>query len=107
LHGGCHFRGGIHVEAQYSQSVIMIAAVFSILPGPYLAWGFLFTIPLIFIGVNRIDTDAAHSSWGFRLFIIPGTPACWPLRLRRWRRGTPAPPEERHAHRQATKGVAP
>jgi membrane protein implicated in regulation of membrane protease activity len=83
----------------------MIAAAFLILLGIYLACGFLFAIPFVFIGVKKIDPHAARGSWGFRLLIFPGVVAFWPLLLRRWLKGISAPPEERNAHREATKGI--
>jgi len=77
----------------------MIAAAFLIALGVYLAGGLAFAIPFVFTGVKRIDPHAAHGSWGFRLLIIPGTMVFWPLLLRRWIKGVPAPPEECNAHR--------
>lgn len=81
----------------------MIAAVFLIALGIYLALGLLFAIPFALIGVKRIDPHAAHGSWGFRLLIIPGTMALWPLLLKRWRSGVHEPPEECNAHRRAAR----
>jgi hypothetical protein len=86
----------------------MIAATFLILSGTYLAGGLVFTVPFVLSGVKRIDPHAASGSWGFRLFIIPGTLVFWPLLLRRWMRGVHEPPEESNAHRRAAwKGIAP
>lgn len=86
----------------------MIAAVFLILLGIYLACGFLFAIPFTLFGVKKIDPHAAHGSWGFRILIIPGTMAFWPLLLRRWLKGVHEPPEECNAHRKAAReGVIP
>lgn len=84
-----------------------MAATMLILAGIYLACGFLFAIPFVLFGVKKIDPHAARGSWGFRLFIIPGTMAFWPLLLRRWLKGIHEPPEECTVHRQAAKGVAP
>lgn len=80
----------------------MIAATFLILLGSYLACGFLFAIPFALFGVNRIDPHAAHGSWGFRLLIVPGAMAFWPMLLKRWVSGVHEPPEERNAHRRAS-----
>ena len=80
----------------------MIAAVFLILLGAYLACGLVFAIPFALVGVKKIDPHAAHGSWGFRLLVIPGTMAFWPLLLRRWLGGVEKPPEERSAHRRAS-----
>ena len=86
----------------------MIAALLLTLLGIYLAGGFLFAIPFVLFGVKKIDSHAAHSSWGFRLLIIPGAMAFWPLLLRRWLKGVHEPPEECTAHRKAAReGVAP
>ena len=79
----------------------MIAAIFLILLGAYLAVGLVFAIPFVLFGVKKIDPHAAHGSWGFRLLIIPGTMAFWPLLLRRWAMGVHEPPVEKTAHRRA------
>ena len=84
----------------------MIAAVFLILLGVYLACGFVFAFPFVLLGVKKIDPHAAPGSWGFRLLIIPGTMAFWPLLMRRWMKGVHEPPEEYNAHRCATRGRA-
>lgn len=73
----------------------LVAAV-----GVYLAIGVAFAVAFVTRGVGRIDPAAREGSWGFRLAILPGTAALWPLLARRWARGG-APPEERNAHRDA------
>jgi hypothetical protein len=78
----------------------MIVATFLILLGTYLACGLLFAIPFALVGAKRIDPHAAHGSWGFRLLIVPGAMALWPLLLRRWADGVQEPPEECNAHRR-------
>ncbi len=86
----------------------MIAAAFLILLGAYLACGLLFAIPFALVGVKKIDPHAAHGSWGFRVLVIPGAMAFWPMLLRRWVTGVKVPPEECNAHRRAArKGVVP
>jgi hypothetical protein len=81
----------------------MIAAIALILFGVYLACGFLFALPFAFLGVGRIDPHASHGSWGFRLLIIPGAVAFWPILLRRWVKGLHQPPEECTAHRSCSR----
>jgi hypothetical protein len=81
----------------------MIAAIFLILLGAYLACGLVFAIPFALIGVKRIDPHASHGSCGFRLLVIPGTMAFWPLLLRRWVGGIDEPPEECNAQRRAAR----
>ena len=73
----------------------------------YLGIGLVFAIPFVLMGVQRLDPHARHGSWGFRLLILPGTMALWPLLLGRWLKGVSAPPEEHNAHRQpAPPGAA-
>lgn len=66
--------------------------------GIYAAIGLLFAPLFVARGVNRIDPSAATGSWGFRLLLLPGAAALWPLLLARWLRKSP-PPTERNAHR--------
>jgi hypothetical protein len=85
-----------------------LAPIFLSLMAAYLAIGLVFAIPFAMAGVKRIDPHAAHGSWGFRVLVIPGAAAFWPLLLRRWLGGTKEPPEERNAHRRAARrGIAP
>ena len=81
----------------------MFAATFLIVLGLYLAIGLVFAVPFAFIGAGKIDSHAAHGSWGFRLLIIPGSMALWPLLLRRWLSGVHEPPEQCDAHRRAAR----
>lgn len=81
----------------------MTAAIFLIALGAYLCCGLVFAIPFALVGVKKIDPHAAQGSWGFRLLIIPGTMAFWPLLLRRWAAGIKKPPEECNAHRRAAR----
>ena len=68
-----------------------------------LAFWLSFAIPFALAGARRIDPHAAHGSWGFRLLIIPGAMAFWPLLLRRWKSGLREPAEPRDAHRCAAR----
>lgn len=79
----------------------MIAAIFLMALGIYLACGFVFAIPFALVGAKKIDPHAAHGSWGFRLLVIPGAMAFWPLLLKRWASGVHEPPEENNAHRRS------
>ena len=84
----------------------MIATAFLIILGIYLACGLVFALPFALVGVKQIDPHAAHGSWGFRLLIVPGTMALWPMLLQRWLTGIHQPPEERNPHRCANKPVS-
>jgi len=66
----------------------------------YALVGILFAIPFVLRGINGIDPLAAKGSWGFRLIILPGVVAFWPLLARRWMTGA-QPRTERNPHRDA------
>lgn len=71
--------------------------------GAYLALGLVFALWFVTKGVGRLDPVAADGTWGFRLLILPGTAALWPLFVLRLVRGTKTPPDERNAHRAAAE----
>lgn len=71
--------------------------------GLYVGCGLLFAVAFVTRGAERIDPAARGASWGFRLIVVPGAVALWPLLLGRWVRGAP-PPVERSAHRAASRG---
>ena len=79
----------------------MIAQIFLLMLGVYLSCGFLFAVAFVFFGAGRVDPHAKNGSWGFRLLILPGAAALWPLLLSRWVRGIHEPPEQRDPHRSA------
>ena len=70
--------------------------------GVYAGLGVLFAVAFVTRGVERVDPAAKGATWGFRLVILPGVTALWPLLLRRWIQGAP-PPVERTAHRDAAR----
>ena len=53
--------------------------------GAYVAAGVVFAAAFVTWGVSRIDPVAREGTWGFRLIILPGVVALWPLLLIRWR----------------------
>ena len=63
--------------------MILFANILTVVSGLYLLAGLLFAVPFVLRGVNRIDPVAHEGSWGFRLIILPGVVALWPLLLRR------------------------
>jgi len=67
----------------------------------YLALGAVFAPLFVAFGIHRVDATARASSWGFRLLVLPGAVALWPLLATRWARGGGEPPAERNAHRDA------
>ncbi|MEM7350285.1 MAG: hypothetical protein AAF657_05735 [Acidobacteriota bacterium] len=66
----------------------------------YLGVGLLFAIAFVWKGVGKIDPAAKEGTIGFRLLIIPGAAALWPILANRWMRGE-GPPTERNPHRCA------
>jgi hypothetical protein len=65
----------------------------------YFGLGLLFAIAFATAGVKRLDANANGSGVAFRLLILPGSAAFWPLLLRRWIRGDRDVPEEGNPHR--------
>lgn len=68
----------------------------------YLVIGLAFAVAFVLFGAGRVDPAARRGTWGFRLLLLPGATALWPLLARRWWRGG-GPPEERNAHRRGAR----
>lgn len=66
----------------------------------YLVLGALFAVPFVIWGVARVDPVAKEGTLGFRLLLLPGCAALWPLLLARWVRGGGGP-----AHGPAPHGA--
>lgn len=47
--------------------------------GVYLALGVVFSVPFAFGLVGRVSPAARGAGWGFRLMILPGCAAVWPV----------------------------
>jgi hypothetical protein len=76
----------------------MVVRIFVFCFAVYAASGFLFALIFVFRGVQQVDSEAQGSGMGFRLLILPGVAAFWPMFFRRWVRGI-QPPIERNPHR--------
>ncbi len=50
----------------------------------YAVIGVLFAIAFVATGISHLDPIAKGSGIGFRLIILPGVAALWPLLLARW-----------------------
>jgi len=46
--------------------------------------GIAFAGGFVIFGIHRVDPVAEHSTIGFRLIVIPGVAALWPLLLTQW-----------------------
>jgi hypothetical protein len=65
--------------------MIIIEIIF-VVTGIYVLLGLLFAILFIIKGVDKVDEGAHGGSIGFRLIILPGVMAFWPLLLQKWLR---------------------
>ena len=54
--------------------------------GVYVGVGLLFGVAFVALGIQRIDPAARGAGWGFRLLVLPGVVALWPLLAARWLR---------------------
>lgn len=61
-----------------------IANIVLLVAGTYAALGIVFAVAFVSRGVSRVDHAADHAPWSFRLIILPGVAALWPLLLVRW-----------------------
>jgi hypothetical protein len=69
----------------------------------YAVLGLAFALLFVWIGVQRLDTEAVGSGLGFRLLILPGVAAFWPLLLSRWTKRVTEPPVEENPHRRLSQ----
>ena len=51
--------------------------------------GAVFAVAFVTMGIQRVDSVAEHAPLGFRLIVLPGVAALWPLLLVRWLRSAP------------------
>ncbi|RKY17010.1 MAG: hypothetical protein DRQ55_16750 [Planctomycetota bacterium] len=54
--------------------------------GAWMALGLVFGVAFVSVGITRVDPAAKGSSVRFRLLILPGVAALWPLLALRWMR---------------------
>jgi len=69
----------------------------------YAGLGLVFAVPFVWSGVQRLDSEARGSGMGFRLLILPGVAAFWPMFLYRWTRSIAEPPVEKNPHRLSSE----
>lgn len=60
------------------------AEFFVVVLAAYWVAGAVFAVAFATRGVQRIDPVAEHAPVGFRLIVMPGAAALWPLLLVRW-----------------------
>ncbi|MCB0523393.1 MAG: hypothetical protein R3A50_07520 [Saprospiraceae bacterium] len=57
--------------------------------GIYLFLGVLFTIILMWNGLEKLDPQTKGAGWFFKLLIFPGMTAFWVVFLRKWLKQKP------------------
>jgi len=87
-----------------------MAAMFEIFAGAivcglevYAGLGLVFALVFVWVGVQSLDSEAQGSGVGFRLLILPGVAAFWPMLLYRWTRHVTEPPVEENPHRRLSQ----
>lgn len=60
------------------------------LVGLYLTVGLVFAVAFAARGASRVDHNAKGGPLGFRLLIVPGAAALWPVLLVKWVRAARA-----------------
>jgi hypothetical protein len=63
-----------------AEMILWAAALYAVL-------GLAVGVHFVLRGVQRVDAAAARASWSFRLVILPGSVALWPLIAALWIRG--------------------
>jgi hypothetical protein len=81
----------------------VLAVAFWTVVAVWFGVGVLFAIPFLARGIGRIDPLAARSGLAFRLVVVPGVMALWPVLASRWLSGRREPPEEAGSHRRAAR----
>jgi len=76
-----------------------VAETLLLLLEAYAAIGFLFAVAFVSAGAKRVDPQTIGSGLGFRLLLLPGVAAFWPLLLWRWIAKSGVAPEEENPHK--------
>ena len=63
---------------------MIVAEVILLIALAYVLCGLAVGVPFVLRGVDRVDASAHGASLGFRLLILPGTVALWPLVATKW-----------------------
>jgi len=63
---------------------VIVAEVILFVCMAYSLCGLAMGVPFVLSGVDRVDSSARGASTGFRLVILPGTVALWPLIAAKW-----------------------
>ena len=69
----------------------------------YAGLGLAFALVFVWVGVQILDSEAQGAGVGFRLLILPGVAAFWPMLLYRWAQHVTEPPVEKNPHRRLSQ----
>lgn len=65
----------------------------------YAGVGLVFGVMFVWRGMARVDAAAQGTGLFFRMLVLPGVAAFWPMFLARWARGMSDAPVEKNPHR--------
>lgn len=82
---------------------VLVSSWIVALAGAHLALGLFFALAFLTKGLARVDPIAARGPLAFKLLLVPGVAALWPLLLRCWVRGGPL--AERSEHRARARSA--
>jgi hypothetical protein len=63
---------------------VIVAEVILLMALAYVLCGLAVAVPFVLSGVDRVDEAARGAPIAFRLLILPGTVALWPLVATKW-----------------------
>ena len=63
---------------------MIVAQVTLLIALAYVLCGLAMGVPFVLRGVDRVDEAARGATVAFRLLILPGTIALWPLMATKW-----------------------
>jgi hypothetical protein len=63
---------------------MQFAELFVVVLAAYAFTSAAFSVVFVLFGIHRVDPVAERSPIGFRLIVMPGVAALWPLLLTRW-----------------------
>lgn len=64
---------------------VVVSYIFTVI-GIYLLLGFLYYLAFIFKWAAQLDENTKGSGIGFKLLILPGTLALWPVLYWKWKK---------------------
>jgi hypothetical protein len=67
--------------------LMLAAEIILATAGIYALAGLVFAVAFVTAGIGRIDSAARGAPPAFRLLVLPGSIALWPLLAARWLRG--------------------